>query len=1038
MDRRSAIRRAAGALGTLKFWKASASADPLPISSTHRVQSSTLTADFNDRGEITALLLTPERRKQLPIGLTGRTVLSGCRTRRATVRKLPAGGVEFRKILVHEREDHSCTLTERFERTDAGSVRWEIEILGDAAPWSTAIQTELVWPAAAQTSFWTTWGDSRPENSPGWNDPLMPVAFGDRDLHYGARDIWKSAAFSVPIATILDRANDTGLSLVLSPEDSLIELDLATTGQGKLVFSRTKNRIGKGRPLRFGMDLLAHQGDWRAAVGWMAGRYPQYFDAPNPLTHEIAGNAVYAEYEGAELDAYKLFSMGFRVNWKTSYDWYTMGMFLPPVGDDVEYVCPRLTTGTREFPTSISRLRRYSEQMRRSGFYVLNYLNTFEFGHRIKNTPPPPPRRAKDDADLWRDPNDLAFYVLEDALWRDESGKIPSDGGEQESVVMDPGVRVYQNLLLDQVRRHLEKLPASAGLCIDRMDFLRWYNSHRDDELTWKDKAAAGAFVNSWKDTMNKLGPIVHEAGKVVYGNPLYRRLDAMRHLDGFYDEFGYLPHSLNANAFLALRKPYVAWTVSIDDPDPDAYFQRHLHLGAYVTVPYPLNNHAIIPSGSRVDRYYVDYGPMFGALRGRTWILESHAVEVDGQAAKANLFAIPGGYVVAITFGGANDRAKVLLRGLNKLPGQDGFATEVLHPGETDWTPLSGVGKGDLLTLDVPLHRGCAMVKLSYLWIKPDRRYFLKTQTVTLGTTLSDAQLRYTLDGKGPTAGSALYTKPFTVDQTSTLKVAAFRGSSQSGPVLNAELVKTRPPAPWIDPFLGSFSDEVAVELHQPYQLEQAEVRYTLDGGDVTSSSPLYSGPIKLNSTATVRARTFMRNLEPGPLAEQKFSKRAPLPPMPQVHLGDLTPLKAYVQDGSVLKKDLAVNGTPLSMAGKKYERGLGATSPCELIYGLEPEYGSFVAIAGIDDAVRNRYTSFSRFRVYARNEREELLIDESPVLYPGEFWPIRARIPRASFQIRLTVNEGMDGERIDWVNAGFLMDENNRGAELLRAITK
>jgi len=44
-------------------------------------------------------------------------------------------------------------------------------------------------------------------------------------MHYGASDIWKSQGFSVPIATVLDPANDVGLSLALDPSDRVIEMD---------------------------------------------------------------------------------------------------------------------------------------------------------------------------------------------------------------------------------------------------------------------------------------------------------------------------------------------------------------------------------------------------------------------------------------------------------------------------------------------------------------------------------------------------------------------------------------------------------------------------------------------------------------------------------------------------------------------------------------------------------------------------------------------------------------------------------------------
>jgi hypothetical protein len=718
-----------------------------------------------------------------------------------------------------------------------------------------------------------------------------------------------------------------------------------------------------------------------------------------------------------------------------------MGLFLPLVGDNVEYVCPRINEATVEFPTSVAHLREYSEQMRHSGFYVLNYFNVGEFGHLIKKDPPAPPRQAKNDADLWRDANDFAWYVIPDALMYSEDGKLLHGG--QGDVLVDIGEPVYQRVLLDQAKRHIEKFPASSGLALDEMQFNRRYNFRRDDGLTWKNGKPARALVNSWKDWMNQLGPMMVKANKVTYSNPLYRRLDLMTHLDGFYDEFAFVPYSLNTNIFLAVRKPFLSWTINIYDPDPDAYFQRHLHLGAYVTVPYPMDNHEIMPSGNQIDRWFVDYGPLFDALQGRTWVLQAHAIGVEGNKAKANLFAIPGGYLAYVTFGGENANVKVTLRGLEKFHGQNGFLVESLRPGETEWSALAGDVKGEVITLNVPLKRGCAAFKLSSVWIKPEKHYFIKDHTVTLGTTLGGAQIRYTLDGKEPGADSLAYSQPFTLRATTTVNAAAFKNGSRIGPALVAEYVKTLPPAPWIDPFNGAFKDKVSVQLSHGYPLKDAEIRYTVDGGEVTRQSPLYSAPIEITNTATLRTKTFVPGLEPSVLACHLYSKLPPPAPLPDVYLTELTPTKSSFVSRYTMKKDRSLADTELSLAGQKFPRGVGSVSPSTLIYQLDPAYESFVATVGIDDSVltlphKSPYTEMASFHVYAKNEREELLLYETPMLIPGEAWPINVKIPILCQEIRLVANGGMDWEFVNWSNAGFILDHSNQGEELLREIGK
>lgn len=1053
MNRRELIQRLIAVLGAMNLQKASVAVAGPVGSSAHHVRSSSLSVGLNKHGEVDSLALHPQLAGKVARQVRGRTVLEGCRVRSVKSKKLPNGGIEFTKALAQEQGAGSCRLLERFTPTDSGSVRWEIEILGDAGPWSVPIETHLAWPTTPATRFWTTCGDTQVGTASDsfpptaeWHDPLIPSAFGKRMLTYGGKNANEGVeAFSVPLATVLEPGDGAGWSVALSPRDAVPEMELTTTPEGGIVFSRLYLRISKERPVRFTLDLLAHPADWRGALGWFVARYPEYFDPPNPSTYQVAGLASYSEFEG-NLDAYKFLSMGYRVNWKASYDYYYMGMFLPPVDDHVEWICNRATTGTPEHPTSIARLRRYSEKMRKSGFHVLNYFNACEFGEHIEGPPPPAVTESLSRQDLWQNSAAYAFVVLKDAILYGPDGKLLH--GWQRDVLMDAGEPSFQKYVLEQAQRHIEKLPASSGLCFDEMQHLRLYNWHRDDGITWKDGRPARALIFSWKSLMGKLGPMMVEADKVIYANPLFRRLDLMRHLDGFFDEFGEYPVNLNLIAFLAVRKSHLVWTIEIDHPDPDTYFQRHLYLGAYLSAPIPLDNHDMLPCGPPVDQYYVDYGPMFDALRGRRWVLHPHVIEVEGNDAKANFFEIPGGYVASVVMGGEKTHAKISLRGLQRLPGQKGFEITAIHPGQTDWTPLSGVERGDQLTLDVPLERGCAMVKLCYAWIKPAQHYFLKTLTATLGTTVQGAQIRYTLDGRNPTANSSVYSEPLELDKTSLLKGAVFRGKEQAGSLMTAEFVKTPPPAPWIEPFQSNFKDKVTVQIRQPYSIRDAEIRYatggcelpnlsysslalpavqdcvTLDGLGVTGNSPLYSGPLELSASTLVHAKTFVPGLEPSAGTVGHFAKLPPAAPLPRFYLSDLTPIESRSASRKKPRNNLSSPGTPLSINGRKYAHGLGMVCPSEVVYKLEPEYTRFVAHVGLDDNMRGRNVARAAFQVYVRDERQEMLIYSTPLLYPGESWPIEVQLPLflGKREIRLACNGSTNWDHADWVNAGFL----------------
>jgi hypothetical protein len=123
---------------------------------------------------------------------------------------------------------------------------------------------------------------------------------------------------------------------------------------------------------------------------------------------------------------------------------------------------------------------------------------------------------------------------------------------------------------------------------------------------------------------------------------------------------------------------------------------------------PFPGNDHSLQP-GKWVDKQYLDYGPLMIAMRGRKWVLEPYAVSVPQGNAKANIFEVPGGFVVPVVYAGDARNVKVILR--SKRVVNDKLAVYAIHPG-TDKPAAVRAFKGrDNLILDVPGKRGCAMV---------------------------------------------------------------------------------------------------------------------------------------------------------------------------------------------------------------------------------------------------------------------------------------------------------------------------------------
>lgn len=682
---------------------------------TYQVHVPDLDLELSADGRIIGLAFGPQSSVQK---VEGGTQLSGCQTE-GTVKasRLAGGGVEFTRVVGKDAQ-HRCTVVQRFFPT-TNSVRWEVQIHSDGPDWSASVLTTLKWPAPEKLLTWASWQEPVASpvatNSPmTWHDPLVPRPFTNRVWTYGEsfdgkrkpRDFLRGNIVTLPLFSILDSRHDRELTLIQSPEDALLDLNFETMATGQLTLRRKHYRFGGGNVVQFSMDLVPHAADWRAALKWMTARYPAFFEPPNPGVQEMAGTAAYTGDE-RPVDVQRLKRMAFRVVWKLSDDYAYMGMFLPPLTNaDAHWERTSDTSDKNNPPgykpqwTSFRRLNDFGSYLQKNGFYLLNYFNTTEFGRDINTGIEVSPELAA-SPDLWTN----ASAYLKCHMPR---AALPSEAW-QHGRLMDQGDPDYKKFLIEQAERHLRMLPAAAGLCIDRADNLRFYNTNADDGITYFGSHRARALVLSWHNLMNELGPLVHAQGKVIFCNLIDPRLDLAQQVDGIYNEFGDYPAVLNGIALLCLDKPFLAWTRNSDVLN-DEFFQRLLYLGAFPTAPYPLNNHCIQPS-PQADQWYYDYGPLFDLLRGKRWVLEPHCIQVADNAAKANLFRVPGGWVASVVFGGTNSTAVVQIQNVPDM--NNAVRCEVFHPGISKPVIVTFSYKANTLQVRAPLLRSCAMLKI-------------------------------------------------------------------------------------------------------------------------------------------------------------------------------------------------------------------------------------------------------------------------------------------------------------------------------------
>jgi NPCBM/NEW2 domain/Chitobiase/beta-hexosaminidase C-terminal domain len=245
----------------------------------------------------------------------------------------------------------------------------------------------------------------------------------------------------------------------------------------------------------------------------------------------------------------------------------------------------------------------------------------------------------------------------------------------------------------------------------------------------------------------------------------------------------------------------------------------------------------------------------------------------------------------------------------------------------------------------------------------------------------------------------------------------------------------------PWGTPMRPHlFEQPITVTLTAPLQPD-AEIRYTLDGTSPASGSTLYTKPLVFAETTTLRVAAFRYGRAVCLESEGSFARMGPVPPSPDVYIGDLKPIRnvgfGHTYGGAVRysgntkppQKDKSNLGQDLKTNRQVYQHGMGVHAPCELIYEMKPGYKRFVALAGVDENLVNisngsnlaKYPSVV-FRIFIDGKEAAA----SPVMrILSQAWRFNVEIPDGAKMISLVAMDAGDGSRedfADWADAGFI----------------
>ena len=208
----------------------------------------------------------------------------------------------------------------------------------------------------------------------------------------------------------------------------------------------------------------------------------------------------------------------------------------------------------------------------------------------------------------------------------------------------------------------------------------------------------------------------------------------------------------------------------------------------------------------------------------------------------------------------------------------------------------------------------------------------------VSISSTTPGATVRYTTNGADPTPSSNAWSTPLHVVATTTFKARAYAAGYNPSSIVTAiyTIDDGATAAPTFAPPAGTYSGSQSVTIN--CATAGAEIRYTTNGTDPTQSSSLYSSPILVSTTLTLKARAYASGRDPSSIssAAYKIDSQSPL-------VSSLATIPTQVYQG--VEPNVTLTGTATDAA-----RGNSNITRAEYFIGGDPGAGSGVAMSAAD----------------------------------------------------------------------------------------
>ena len=539
-----------------------------------------------------------------------------------------------------------------------------------------------------------------------WADDNAPIKI-DTTLHKVIK--YRSSWNVLPAVILYDTILDYGLSLICplevkKPALSYILKKNAASDTFRISYNYLRMYLSTGKHALTSLYLVPHAGDWRPGLGWLRDQYPAYFNV-NPNSHTLDHEGRFL-MGGDWIDATDLHTCKmYGVKWAEYYHSKAFfGLYAPSYFSQWWGVPDWDVDPTHNYSYWINRSINYPD---RSYYLVRYHISQFADSGIVSY----PYINACDVWKKWVETGGDTFpydkYLVKNANGDSISG-FPICWCMNPDTNLYPGDTISWSKHLDsQISAVVDSYHTAAGVFLDRDDYCAYDYAHNDG-ITMIDTHSVCMLGFTQEEINEHICKAVHDSGKSMMTNGP-TSIEVCKNMDAIMNEANV--SAVGNLQYLGLSRPLVLFTTDKLASETEVKDKAALYGGYFPSLEVDISD-----SMSRIiDR---KYQPMFDLYKGRSWVLNAHALRLP-LGVKGNIFrALDDTLIIPLV---SMDKSQLLKDPFDynltvkvKVPGLGNYKYGYVLSGDYMGPAWLTYNPGDSIYLTVPAHMVGSLICMS------------------------------------------------------------------------------------------------------------------------------------------------------------------------------------------------------------------------------------------------------------------------------------------------------------------------------------